>query len=181
MPPMDTILKLSLLSVLLLSAAGHSAHASACADGVPEGSLGVQIEFLIACEPALGPSFHALQARQEGNGAPESTGLAGAAAGARAADLGFFDVGSSGQTPTLGAIGDGPAASATWDGAAGRGSAATGGAGVGGGAGGAGGGGRGGSHTGGDLGSHAKGSHGNNGLGNGGGDGSPNGKDDNWR
>jgi hypothetical protein len=36
---MNTIPKLSLASVLLLSAAGQSAHASTCAEGVPEGTL----------------------------------------------------------------------------------------------------------------------------------------------
>jgi hypothetical protein len=70
---MNTILKLSLLSILLLSAAGHSAHASACADGVPEGTLEAQINFLLACEPASGPSTQAAQARQDGNGAAQSS------------------------------------------------------------------------------------------------------------
>src|SRR4051812_13827035 len=74
---MNTILKLSFASVLFFGLASHQAHAGACAEGVPEGSLETQIQFLLACEPASGPSAQAPQARQEGNGASQSGGQSG--------------------------------------------------------------------------------------------------------
>src|SRR5437762_1313777 len=172
---MKTSLKLSCLSVLFFVLLEATALASVCAEGVPNGSLQVQLEFLIACEPAAGPSSLGSQAKQEGNGSPRSSNLSAGPSEKKAA-FGLRASGESGGGRQNAAAGGGSGTSAN---GAGSGGAGSGGAGSGGNAGGTGGGTATGSDTGGDHGRPA--SHGNNGLGNGGGDGSPNGRDDQGR
>src|SRR5438093_6470857 len=74
---MNTILKLSFASALFFSIFQPPAHASLCGEGVPDGNLQVQLDFLIACEPASGPRSAGPQARQDGNGSTHSPGSSG--------------------------------------------------------------------------------------------------------
>src|SRR4029079_2911375 len=89
---MNTILKLCSASALFFSTSQPLAHASLCGEGVPEGTLQMQLDFLIACEPASGPQSAGLQARQDGNGSTHSPGSSGGPSVA-----GGFGVGISGD------------------------------------------------------------------------------------
>ena len=175
---MNTILKLCSASALFFSISQPLAHASLCGEGVPDGTLQVQLDFLIACEPASGPKSAGLQARQDGNGSTHSPGSSGARssnAGGSASSLG--DTGGEGGGGSgnrgAGANGGGTNGGAGAGTGSGSGNSGNGGAGSGNGQG----------STADDAGrgDHGKRGQGNNGLGNGGGDGSPNGKDDNKR
>src|SRR4051812_49305798 len=74
---MNTTLKLCFASALFFSISQPIAHASLCGEGVPDVNLQVQLDFLIACEPAAGPKSAGLQARQDGNGSTHSPGSSG--------------------------------------------------------------------------------------------------------
>jgi hypothetical protein len=53
---MNTILKLCSASALFFSISQPLAHASLCGEGVPNGTLQMQLDFLIACEPHRDPN-----------------------------------------------------------------------------------------------------------------------------
>src|SRR5689334_2707164 len=101
---MNTILKLCSASALFFSISQPLAHASLCGEGVPDGTLQMQLDFLIACEPASEPQSAGLQARQDGNGSTHSPGSSGAgssnaggSAGGGLGDAGGKGVGGSGN------------------------------------------------------------------------------------
>jgi hypothetical protein len=179
---MNTILKLCFASALFFSISQPLAHASLCGEGVPEGTLQVQLDFLIACEPASGPQSAGLQARQDGNGSTHSPGSSGGPS--VAAGFGSGISGDGGQSLGIHGIagpvnrnGGGSGGGASNAAAPGNGT----GSGNGGNDGAGSGNGQGSTADDAGRGDHGKRGQGNNGLGNGGGDGSPNGKDDNKR